>query len=105
MNAQGAILKLNLDSNSENITPDCDTHKRHYRGVIQLDNDRLIGLRSIPNDPGYAAFSISEFVDGQMAWHTDPTDNMFFIEPVGDHFFRLWKTRRIHFCYMEFRYR
>lgn len=91
MNAQGAILKLNLDGSSENITPACDTHEGHYRGVIQLDNDRLIGLRSIPNDPDYAAFSIAEFADGQMTWHTDPTDNMFFIEPVDDHFFAYGK--------------
>ena len=91
MNTRGAILKLGLDGSSENVTPASDTHEGHYRGVIWLEEDHMIALRSVPNDPTYAAFSIAEFIDGQMTWHTEPTDNMFFIEPVDNNFFAYCK--------------
>ena len=95
MNTRGAILQLSLDGSSENVTPASDTHEGHYRGVIWLEEDHMIALRSVPNDPTYAAFSIAEFVDGQMTWHTDPADNMFFIEPVGDNFFAYCKPASV----------
>lgn len=91
---RGALLRIRLNGSCENVTPSSDTYEGLYRGVIWLGDDHMVVMRSVPNDSQYRDF-VAEFKDGQMIWHTEFTENMFFIEPVADNFFAYCKPARV----------